>query len=594
MRVSSFYNSHLIETKLLLKTNKNKRNAITILRLVTFILIILSVYYSFKSGKGYYFIFIFLVGFLTTLWYAAIYEREMIYLLTKKKFLEEELSTKNLYADNGIDLVNSDHFYSTDIDLFGENSIFAKLNKTCTQGGRSKLTDKILSPSDSIVEIMECQEAVKELMEMPEWCIDFIATGRVLKEDIVSKDAIKDWLCTQNIFKNPQKVRNLIIGSRIINISTLLIIILFSLPFSILVLPFIVEIILLRYNAKKINILYSSIGNKADYLKKHLSLIAKVEERKFDSKLLQRFTAILITEKTAASIQINSLSKICTAFDNRNNVLASLLLNIIFLWDIDCAWKIENWKGFNKENFDSWIDTISEFDAIVSLSMFSFNHPNFVFPEIANEDVLLDLKGVAHPLINPEKNVANDFFVTRGNSIFLVTGANMAGKSTFLRTVAVNLVLAMIGTKVCAKQFSFSPMRLITSMRNMDSIEKNESFFLAELNRLKLILNYINEQKETLVIIDEPLRGTNSLDKTAGSILLIKKILSLKKDTCVLLATHDISLTEIANDYPESIIPKYFDIEIVDDQIIFDYKIKDGIASKMNAVELMKNMLIIE
>ncbi len=596
MSVLPFYESLLENTVYLTKKKQKKKNLITILRLFVFILLVISTYWCFKLDRYYYTIFIFLIVFLFTIWMANKVEKEALYLNTKIKFLNEEIGINNNTVDTGNDLVNVNHFYSSDIDLFGLNSLFTKINKTCTQQGRIKLTNRLLNPSNSATDIVRTQQAVKELIQIPEWCVDFIVTGRLIKEkDTLSKDDIKKWLEGQNIFDNPKQVRYLIIVSSVINVLTLTLILVLSLSYLYIIIPFLIEVILLRYNSKKINTLYNSIGNKEEFLKKYLSLISKVEKRKFTSSLLQQFADVLTQQATSASIQINNLTKICTAFDNRKNVFISAILNIICLWDIGCAWEIENWKSINKINFDNWLETISDFDSIVSLSIYSFNNPEFVFPEITKEgDILLNLRGVAHPLINPKNNIPNDFKVKRGNTIFLITGANMAGKSTFLRTISINLVLAMAGAKVCASYFGFTPMRLITSMRNMDSIEKNESFFLAELNRLKLILNYINEQNETLVIIDEPLRGTNSLDKTVGSTMLIKKILSLNKDTCVLLATHDISLTEIAKEYPKNVIPKFFDIEIIDNQIEFDYKIKDGIASKMNAVELMKNRLIID
>ena len=595
MAVLSFYKTLLEDNNGLIKKNKNINNKITLLRAVFFLLLLLSIYWCFKLDRCYYFIGLFLIGFLYTIRLYNKFDKKIVYLKAKTNFLNDEIDFNHNSSDNGNDLANNNHFFSSDIDLFGPNSLFSQLNKTCTIGGRITLANKILNPSDDKTHILEMQEAVKEMMKIPEWGIDFIVTGRLIKEDTVSREIFSKWMNEQNIFHNPNNVRNLVVISRIINGLVLGIVLIFSLSYSFIIFPFLIELILIRYNSNKINTLYHSVGNKTEYLKKQLSLISKIEEKNFTSTLLNRFSNSLVNDSISATTQINELTSICAAFDNRKNIFISALLNVIFLWDISCAWKLENWKSRNKVNFDEWFDTISEYDSIVSVSLFSFNHPDFVFPEITkDEDVLFDLKGVAHPLINPENNIGNDFSVKRGNTIFLITGANMAGKSTFLRTIAINLVLAMIGAKVCAKLFSFSPMKLITSMRNIDSIEKKESFFLSELNRLKMMLNYINSQKETLVIIDEPLRGTNSLDKTVGSTMLIKKILSLRKDTCVLLATHDIMLTEITKEYPQNVIPKYFDIEIVEDQIEFDYKIKNGIASKMNAVELMKNILIIE
>jgi DNA mismatch repair ATPase MutS len=216
------------------------------------------------------------------------------------------------------------------------------------------------------------------------------------------------------------------------------------------------------------------------------------------------------------------------------------------------------------------------------------NNPEFVFPLINNNDFNMQMKDAGHPLLDYKTRVCNNFVIPEQKYAVIVTGANMAGKSTFLRTVGVNMVFAMMGSVVCASEFKMSPIGIFTSVRTNDSLQKSESYFYAELKRLKAIIDDLNADNKMFVIIDEMLRGTNSKDKHHGSVALTEQLLRLNAASIV--ATHDIMLGNLQNKYPNNVINKRFEVQIKDNKLDFDYKLQDGVSQSLNATFLMKKM----
>jgi len=291
-----------------------------------------------------------------------------------------------------------------------------------------------------------------------------------------------------------------------------------------------------------------------------------------------------------AHIVINQLAKLLAAFDTRLNVLANFLLNGFLLWDMQCIFRLEKWKSRYRDHFTPWVDGTAKIDALISLATFHFNFPDYSFPEFTRQE-MMRATALGHPLIPDEQRVCNDFTIASEGTVVVITGANMAGKSTFLRSIGVNLVLAMAGAPVCAGQFAFIPSDLFTSMRTSDSLLHHESYFFTELKRIKTIVDELVGGRKMLVMLDEILKGTNSADKHKGSLAVLERIFSL--GGTAIIATHDLELAKTESQYKGRLINKCFEIEINGAGISFDYKLRDGITQKMNASLLMRQMGIV-
>jgi DNA mismatch repair ATPase MutS len=252
------------------------------------------------------------------------------------------------------------------------------------------------------------------------------------------------------------------------------------------------------------------------------------------------------------------------------------------------VYRIENWVDTYKNNVEKWFEVITFFDAHNSYGNYIFNHTEYVFPKIIKQNTTIKTVSLGHPLLKKEKRVDNDFMI-EDNQFFIITGANMAGKSTFLRTVSLSIVMSNVGLPVCAKKFDYQPIKLITSMRTDDSLSEDTSYFFSELKRLKFIVEAIKKERY-FIILDEILKGTNSKDKAIGSKKFVEKL--VKSKATGIIATHDLSLCEIASELPQ-VKNHFFDAQIINDELYFDYSFKEGICKNMNASFLLKKMAIV-
>ena len=267
------------------------------------------------------------------------------------------------------------------------------------------------------------------------------------------------------------------------------------------------------------------------------------------------------------------------------------MLNLLYMRDTRQAIKLERWQQKHSGQLKEWFDALGFFDAFCSFGAFAFNHPDYTCPVVTDNCFEMEGKALGHPLIHRDKCVCNDVHIPKSKYFLIVTGANMAGKSTYLRTVGVNFLFACMGLPVYAESLTVYPARLVTSLRTADSLVSNESYFFAELKRLKMIIDRLDAGEELLIILDEILKGTNSVDKQKGSIALVKQLIS--KNTCGIIATHDLLLGSLSDMFPEHVHNKRFEADINGDELTFTYQLRDGIAQNMNATFLMKKMGIV-
>ena len=513
--------------------------------------------------------------------------------------------------DGGNEQIDSQHSFSLDLDLFGENSLFQFINRSVTQMGRDKLIDRFKKPSDRKNEITQHQKAVQEISNMHDFRHDFYVNG---------KAALKEYKDISPLFSNDRKHENLS-DNTIYNVLIWLVPAIWAFLITGCALDFIgagaigiyfvVSIMLSNMPAKKIQKLYVSVSKMENILKTYSELMEHIEKGSFRSDILQANRMKLTGEGTEigietkfkqalnkkglqhknspASYAIKKLSRYIGALDQRFSLIG-LLINLLYMRDARQAMNIEMWNNKYAGKLSDWFDALGVFDVYCSFGTYAYNNPDYTYPAIADSYFEMKGKALGHPLIHRNKCVCNDIDIPDSKQFLIITGANMAGKSTYLRTVGVNFLFACMGLPVFAEELTVFPAHLVTSLRTADSLISNESYFFAELKRLKMIIDRLNEGENLFIVLDEILKGTNSVDKQKGSIALIKQLIN--KETCGIIATHDLLLGSLADVFPNNVQNKRFEADIKDDELSFTYEIRDGIAQNMNATFLMKKMSI--
>lgn len=519
----------------------------------------------------------------------------------EEKALEGDISV----FDAGNEFIDYSHTYSYDLDLFGEGSVFQFINRTCSTIGKVKLMHLLSNQKKTKEEIINQQEAVKELSQKAKWRQTYTTVGNInletrqlnwfsvnrKKQEVPRNEKIAHWLN-----EAPQLKRNIFYRAVItlLPVATILSFILFVVGVfseTLFIYLFIFNLLFIAYHLKKINQIHHNASEKIKLLKKYADLLAVIESEKFDSKKIQQLKDELRTDKLTAGKHLKHFVSDINALDNRLNMIFAIISNGFLLWDIHFSFRILAWKQKFSNVVPRWFDVIAEIDALNSIANMAYNNPAFIYPQIADDNFVLDIEETGHILLDRKASVCNSFLMNGQGSVSIITGANMAGKSTFLRTIGCNLILAKAGAPVYARKFVFSLIELHTSIRTNDSIQKSESYFYAELKRLKSIIDRLDNGVPMFVIVDEMLRGTNSKDKHYGSAAFIEQLVT--KPVLAMLATHDIELGKLKDKYPGKIQNKRFEVDIDNDKLYFDYKLKDGISQNLNATFLMKQMKII-
>ncbi len=508
---------------------------------------------------------------------------------------KEELKIQSgdfFHRDSGQHYHNPKHAYSYDIDLFGRGSFFQYMNRTALKSGTDELA-KLLT-ENNIQDIVKRQHTIKELAKHIDWMQLYIATGNLIHSETSTND-LMHWLKSYTpVLPSWMKWMPWCFSS----ISIILLILGIS---EVISLGFFAYWILVGLGisglyVKKINVLASNCDKAKATFKQYASLLEQIEAISFSSELLKEKQNQIQSNHKKASTIVAEFSKHIDALDNRNNLIGAVFGNGYLLSDIRNAYKVEQWIAANANCVEDWFEVVTFFDAFNSLGVYAFNHPVFVFPQITSNSEIINAKNLGHPMLSEDKRVTSDV-VINNTQFFIVTGANMAGKSTFLRTVSLHIIMANIGLPVCATSSHYKPIKLITSMRTSDSLTDDSSYFFSELTRLKFIVDAIKEESY-FIILDEILKGTNSTDKAIGSRKFVEKLVGQRATG--IIATHDLSLTEIEADASTSSATRkaaknyYFDAEIINDELFFDYKLKAGICQNMNASFLLKKMNIVD
>lgn len=490
--------------------------------------------------------------------------------------------------DGAQDKMDTQHDFAYDLDFFGEKSIFQSINRTVTGYGREYLVNVFKQPFSDKNQILARQEAIRELQAEVSALQHFQVLG---KADLPEEDHRREL----NILA---ETLSLSIGNKmlwkilqyVIPLVWIVLIALFALNWisgSYIGLYLVFALIVVNLPAKKVNKLYQRMDKSGKILNTYARLFILMENRTFQSKELNALKDTLLSSGLFASSEIKRLSRIIGALDQRFS-LAGILSNMLYLRDIRQAFALEKWYVENRPHAIRWLDALGHYDALVSMAVHSFNHPDYTYPLIEEAYFVMEGKQLGHPLLHRNECVKNDVSIKHAPGFLIITGANMAGKSTYLRTVGVNFVLACTGLPVCADSLTVCPASLVTSLRTADSLTSGESYFFAELKRLKMIIDRLNKGERLFIILDEILKGTNSLDKQKGSLSLMKQLVNY--GSCGIIATHDLVLGTLINDYPKEIANHCFEADIHEEELSFSYLLREGVAQNMNASFLMKKM----
>ncbi len=592
MEPAEFYSNRIEILSAEQKKLQQRKSVFGILRLGSIIAVIAAFYFLWSINKLYaagaaiviLFIFIKLI-YKDLANRAAIKRLGHLININKDELLA--LDGKYYQFTNGSNFIPHDHFYANDMDVFGHASLFQFLNRTTSELGEKKLADWLLNPANKET-IIERQDAVKELSTLNVWRQNIHAIG---KENTIKESTLKtiiNWLTEPTIllqFKPWQWLRYLL--PAIIITACLLTI------FDIMSLQYLYPILFIYFIiAFQINKIVAPLHNKLSVMVSDLEVlsdsIACIETEPFYAPHLVQLKNTLQHSHNMASLKINRLKKILDRLDLRYNIVVSIPLNILLLWNLQQILDLEKWKKENDFNVQNWFDTLANFEALNSFATINFNNPDWCFPLLKEKHFTLNGTELGHPLINKNKRINNFIDIEKAGEIMLVTGSNMAGKSTYLRSIGINTILAMAGAPVCAKTFEISPVQLLSSMRIADNLEESTSTFYAELKKLKTVIEKINSGEKVFILLDEILRGTNSLDRHTGSEALIRQL--IKQKAAAILATHDVALAELKTSFPTNILNYHFDAQVNGEELYFDYKLKEGVCTNMNASLLMKKI----
>ncbi len=592
MDPNTTYINRLQELKAQQKKLQQKKSVFGILRFGTIVIIIAVFYLVWALGLIYVFsasaigLFVF-----TWLVYNDLSNKAAIahlgHLISINEAELKALQGDYYQFDNGVEHLPKDHPYAADIDIFGNASLFQFLNRTTSELGAGSLAYLLLYPATA-EDIPGRQEAVKELSEKILLRQELQAYGKEHSIKYATYKRLQQWIHEPALFTGFKHWSWLRIVLPIISIASVIATIMGLIPLNALYLSlFIFATIAYQIN-KVVSPLHDRLSKIVDEIDILSQSVALIEKESFESIQLKQLQEKYKKNNTTASLYIRQLKRILDRLDMRYNIVVSAPLNLLLLWNLQQVLELEKWKQQHEADVENWFKTLGTLEALNSFANARFNNPQWCFPTLVDKYFFIEAKELGHPLIHINKRVNNFIKIDGRAEIMLVTGSNMAGKSTYLRSVGVNVVLAMAGAPVCAVAFTLSPVQLLSSMRIADNLEESTSTFYAELKKLKAIIDKVNNDEKVFILLDEILRGTNSMDRHTGSVALIRQLINHR--SAAIIATHDLALADIKKDFPTNILNYHFDAQVNKEELFFDYKLKPGICESLNASILMKKI----
>lgn len=593
MDPNTWYTQRIDETLRQLSQTKTQINRISLLRVLLFVAGFAGLILFYRSGTWAVVLTVcctFLPFFILVKVHNRLYFRKE-QLETQLKLNQDELKgLEGDYSvfDEGREFIDAGHPYSYDLDLFGRKSLFQALGRTCTYIGKQTLATWMQHHLTEKAAIETRQESIRDMSRRMEFREAFRVTGSINRGADSDEEEISRWSQTPSVLQHLWWVKLCLWAVPGINILLLALGLLHILSLSWFGMMFTVFVILSFALIQRVTLIQESYGKKLKTLNRYAKLITLAKGETWQAPALRELTDKLDIDGHSPAEALTQLSKELDRLDLRNNQLLYVILEGSMFFQLRQIVRIERWKARYGKYLMGWLEAVGELDALCSLGTFAYNHPAYTYPVIAAEPFCFLARNMGHPLMPEAQCVKNDAAIPSRPYFLIITGANMAGKSTYLRTIGVNYLLACMGCPVCCESLTLYPAHLITSLRTTDSLSDNESYFFAELKRLKRIIDLLDEGQELFIILDEILKGTNSADKQKGSLDLIRQFMRLKADG--IIATHDLLLGTLADQFPEYIRNYCFEADIKDNELTFSYRLREGVAQNMNACFLMRKM----
>lgn len=579
-------------TQQLSKIN-TKYNTISLFRLMSIVFFLVAIYYYIKNSNMTFLILAaaFFVGFviLMRIHSKLLFKRkitEALLDINKKEIAY--LDSEEIPFENGQEFNDFHHPYAYDLDIFGEHSLFQNLNRTATFIGKKTLAKQLLTllPND---EILDNHSAIKELAAKLDWRQEFLAIAKVGHDNETFYKILLQWrVYNSKPLSKAAEVISYLFPALFVSclVAYLVTSNMIFLTYSSFL--FVINLGVLGNFTKRIQMEIAQSENINTIISQYSLLVQKIENENFKSEKLKDLQQKLNFKGQKASAHLQKLAELFSNMETIGNFVTALLFNGTFLFNLHVLKSMIAWKKEHSEVLEEWLEVIGEFEMLNSMANFAYNNPDFVFPDL-NSNYEIAFSNLSHPLLHKKSRVGNEVSF-QPQSFLILTGSNMSGKSTFLRSLGINMVLTGMGAPVCATKAGVHPLPVLVSMRLSDSLSDSESYFFAEIKRLKQIMDEL-KKGSAFVLLDEILRGTNSDDKRNGTIEVVKKVIAKKAIGAI--ATHDIEVCLTTNEFPETLINKCFEVEIQNDELHFDYTLRDGICKNKSATFLMKKMGVI-
>lgn len=503
------------------------------------------------------------------------------------------------------------HPYAGDLDVFGKASLFQLIDHTSTRFGEEVLArwlsgDDGFSGNDDdeyIASVRARQAAVKDLAPRTKVREELAVVGSLLDEEKPDPRPFVMWAGQTSGSKGqrlPSWLYAIAIVMPLVTVGTA-IATSGSLPRVAFLVPFVGSLVILGALQPRLRPVLDAASSKESALSRYAGMLAILENEKFEADALVALQKRLRESGASATVEMAALSRIVGFLDARENGVFRFIIGPMLMWDLWCALALDRWRARAGRTAFGWFRALAELEALASIAGFAFERPDHAFPEIVKGGVL-EAEALGHPLIDAGKRVANDVALKGPGHALVVTGSNMSGKSTLLRAVGVNAVLARTGAPVCATSMRIGRLVVATSMRVSDSLDEGTSRFYAELKKLKLVLDLARAAREpekdtaksdakrvrgtVLFLLDEILHGTNTRERLIGARAILKELLAQRAMGAV--STHDLGLGDLEQEMPNEVKNVHFEEQVANDVMTFDYKLREGIVQSSNALRLMK------